>query len=145
MSLSRVTELRRLLRYHEERYYVDAAPEISDAEFDALMRELQDLERAHPELRRSGLADRRASADGRPRGSTTVEHLVPMLSLENAYSEDELREFHGRVCRGLDVPVETALAYVAELKIDGLSIALTYERGRLARGVTRGDGVTAKT
>ena len=64
-----------------------------------------------------------------------------MLSLDNAYSEDELREFHARVCRALDLPEDTPLAYVAELKIDGLSIALTYEHGRLVRGVTRGDGV----
>ena len=140
----RVTELRRLIRYHNERYYVDAAPEISDAEFDALMRELQDLERAHPEL-----ADPDSPAvrvGGRAaEGFAKVNHLVPMLSLENAYNEDELREFHARVCRGLDPSrPRRALAYVAELKIDGVSLALTYERGRLVRGVTRGDGVTGE-
>ena len=68
----------------------------------------------------------------------------PMLSLENAYNEEELREFHARVCRGLDIGPETPLAYVAELKIDGVSLALTYERGRLVRGATRGDGVTGE-
>ena len=79
---------------------------------------------------------------GRPaEGFATVEHLAPMLSLDNAYNEDELREFHARVCRALGLPASAPLAYVAELKIDGLSIALTYEDGRLVRGVTRGDGV----
>ncbi len=143
MSLSRVTELRRLLRHHNERYYVDAVPEISDAEYDALMRELQDLERAHPELADPDSPSVRVGGRA-AEGFAKVDHLVPMLSLENAYNEAELRDFHGRVCRGLDRPVETALAYVAELKIDGVSLALTYERGRLTRGVTRGDGVTGE-
>lgn len=137
---TRILELRRLLRYHEERYYVHDAPEISDPEFDALMRELQTLEAAHPELADPDSPTQRvggAPAEGFP----TVAHLEPMLSLENAYSADELREFHARLCRALDAPEESALPYVAELKIDGLSIALTYERGRLVRGVTRGDGV----
>lgn len=137
---TRILELRRLLRYHEERYYVHDAPEISDPEFDALMRELQTLEAAHPELADRDSPTQRvggAPAEGFP----TVAHLEPMLSLENAYSADELREFHARLCRALGGPEESALPYVAELKIDGLSIALTYERGRLVRGVTRGDGV----
>lgn len=138
-AATRITELRRLLRHHEERYYVHDAPEISDAEFDALMRELQALEAAHPELADPDSPTQRvggAPADGFP----TVAHLEPMLSLENAYSADELREFHARLCRALGVPEASALPYVAELKIDGLSIALTYEHGRLVRGVTRGDG-----
>src|SRR4030095_3382389 len=67
-----------------------------------------------------------------------------MRSLETAYSEDELREFHARLCRGLDQPEDSAIPYVAELKIDGVSLALTYDRGRLLRGVTRGDGVTGE-
>ena len=143
MPSDRITELRRLLRHHNERYYVDAVPEISDAEYDALMRELQDLERAHPELADPDSPSVRVGGRA-AEGFATVDHLVPMLSLENAYNEAELRDFHGRVCRGLDRPVETALAYVAELKIDGVSLALTYERGRLTRGVTRGDGVTGE-
>jgi DNA ligase (NAD+) len=143
MSLDRVLELRRLIQYHNERYYVDAAPEISDAEFDALMRELQDLERAHPEF--ADPESPTVRVGGRAaEGFAKVNHLVPMLSLENAYNEDELREFHARVCRGLDRSPDTPIAYVAELKIDGVSLALTYERGRLARGVTRGDGVTGE-
>lgn len=115
------------------------APEISDAEFDALMRELLTLEAAHPDLVDPESPTQRVG--GRPvEGFPTVAHLEPMLSLENAYSADELREFHARLCRAIGVAETTPMPYVAELKIDGLSIALTYERGRLVRGVTRGDG-----
>jgi DNA ligase (NAD+) len=136
----RVAELRRLIRHHEERYYVHDAPEISDAEYDALMRELAALEAAHPDLADPDSPTQRVG--GRPVEMFAVaRHLVPMLSLDNAYNEAELREFHDRVCRGLGVPADTSLAYVTELKIDGLSIALTYEHGRLRRAVTRGDGV----
>jgi DNA ligase (NAD+) len=134
----RITELRSEIRRHEELYYVQAAPEISDTEFDALMRELQELEAAHPELVSPDSPTQRVG--GRPaEGFATVEHLVPMLSLDNAYNEEELRQFDERVRRGLGTtdPVD----YVAELKIDGLSIALTYQDGRLVRGATRGDGV----
>ena len=137
--LSRVAALRERIRHHEERYYVHDDPEISDAEFDALMRALRDLETAHPDLITPESPTQRVG--GRPvEGFETAVHAAPMLSLENAYSADELREFHRRLCRALDVPEDTALPYVAELKIDGLSIALTYEHGRLVRGVTRGDG-----
>jgi DNA ligase (NAD+) len=136
----RVQQLRSLIRHHEERYYVHDDPEISDAEFDALMAELAALERAHPELADPDSPTRRVG--GRPaEGFDTAPHMAPMLSLENAYQEDELREFHARICRALDRPETDVLSYVTELKIDGLSIALTYERGRLVRGVTRGDGV----
>jgi DNA ligase (NAD+) len=134
----RIHQLREDIRRHEELYYVHAAPEISDAEFDALMRELQTLEAAHPELITADSPTQRVG--GRPvEGFPTVEHLTPMLSLDNAYTEEELRAFDDRVRRGLGTgdPVR----YVAELKIDGLSIALTYEDGRLVRGATRGDGV----
>jgi DNA ligase (NAD+) len=138
--LDRVAALRDLIRHHEERYYVDAAPEISDAEFDALMSELRALEAAHPELADPSSPTERVggrAAEGFP----TARHVSPMLSLDNAYSDDELREFHARICRALDRPVDTPLDYVAELKIDGFSIALTYERRRLVRAVTRGDGI----
>jgi DNA ligase (NAD+) len=137
---ARIAELRAEIRRHEELYYVHDRPEISDAEFDALMRELAALEAAHPELVTPTSPTQRVG--GRPAaGFETVRHLAPMLSLDNAYAETELREFHARICRALDVPAEAALAYVAELKIDGVSIALTYEAGRLQRAVTRGDGV----
>src|SRR5215831_16239524 len=136
----RVRQLRAQIRHHEEQYYVHDAPEVTDAEFDVLMRELTALEAAHPDLADPASPTQRVG--GRPvEGFDTAAHLVPMLSLENAYSEDELREFHARLCRALELVEDTALTYVAELKIDGLSIALTYADGRLARGVTRGDGV----
>jgi DNA ligase (NAD+) len=134
---SRAAALRDLIRHHEERYYVHDAPEISDAEFDALVNELKALELAHPELVTPDSPTQRVG--GRPvEGFETVEHAQPMLSLDNAYSEEGLRAFDERVRKGLgsDDPV----AFVAELKIDGLSIALTYEDGRLLRGATRGDG-----
>ncbi len=141
MSIAdRITELRRLLRYHEERYYIDNAPEITDAEYDALMRELAALEAAHPEL--ADPASPTTRVGGRAaEGFETVRHLAPMLSLDNAYREAELRQFDERLCRAVGLPPGTALDYVTELKIDGLSIALTYEGGRLARAVTRGDGI----
>lgn len=135
----RILELRANIRHHEEQYYVHDNPEITDAEFDALMRELADLEQQHPDLADPDSPTSRVG--GRPaEGFASVDHLEPLLSLDNAYSTDELRAFHERACRGLAVPEDTALAYVAELKIDGLSIALTYEGGRLRRGATRGDG-----
>ena len=136
----RVAALRAEIRRHEELYYLHDAPELTDAEFDGLMRELAALEAAHPELQDPASPTMRVG--GRPAdGFATATHMVAMLSLDNAYSDDELREFHARVCRGLEIDEATPLAYVAELKIDGLSIALTYSEGRLLRGVTRGDGV----
>jgi DNA ligase (NAD+) len=134
----RIQALRREIRRHEELYYVHDAPEISDAEFDALMRELQQIEAAHPDLVTPDSPTQRVG--GRPvEAFATVEHLVPMLSLDNAYNEDELRAFDERVRKGVETA--EAVTYVAELKIDGLSIALTYEDGQLIRGATRGDGV----
>jgi DNA ligase (NAD+) len=138
----RIQELRRLIRYHEERYYVLSAPEIADAEFDELMRELERLEAENPDLLTADSPTQRVG--GRPvEGFDTVEHALPMLSLDNAYSEDELRAFDERVRRGLGETgaIPEKVTYVAELKIDGLSIALTYVDGQLVRGATRGDGV----
>jgi DNA ligase (NAD+) len=134
----RLKELRHAIRHHEERYYIHNDPEVSDEEFDRLLHELERLEAEHPDLVTPDSPTQRVA--GRPiEGFETVAHLVPMLSLDNAYNEDELRAFDERVRKGAgtgDAPV----AYVAELKIDGLSIALTYEHGRLVRGATRGDG-----
>ena len=138
----RINELREQIRHHEERYYVHADPEISDEAFDALVRELEALERDNPDLVTPDSPTQRVG--GRAvAGFATAEHLEPMLSLDNAYNEEELHAFHERVRRGAgsllsaDEPVD----YIAELKIDGLSIALTYESGALVRGVTRGDGI----
>ncbi len=138
---TRIGDLRALIRHHEERYYVLNAPEIADAEFDALMKSLEALEREHPELVTPDSPTQRVG--GRPvEGFEPVEHHVPMLSLDNAYSAEELAAFDARVRRGLagDAEGPAQVAYVAELKIDGLSISLTYEDGQLVRGVTRGDG-----
>jgi len=137
--LERITELRHLIRYHEERYYVLQDPDVSDAEFDALLRELQTLERENPDLVTVDSPTQRVGGRA-AEGFATVEHASPMLSLDNAYSEEELREFHERVRRALGPQHEGAITYVAELKIDGLSMALRYVGGRLARGATRGDG-----
>ena len=132
--------MREKLRRHEYLYYVMDAPEITDAEYDAMMRELKALEDAHPELAAEDSPTRRVG--GKPReGFVTVAHSVPMLSLDNALGEEELREFDRRV-RGL-LRGET-LAYVAELKLDGLSMAVHYRNGRLARAVTRGDGIVGE-
>jgi DNA ligase (NAD+) len=135
----RIAELRRLIRHHEECYYILNTPEISDEEFDRLLHDLERLEADYPDLVTPDSPTQRVA--GRPaEGFATVEHLEPMLSLDNAYSGEELRAFDERVRRGAGVG-ESPIAYVAELKIDGLSIALTYEGGRLVRGATRGDGV----
>src|SRR5262245_19163985 len=135
---ARLKELRDAIRHHEERYYIHNDPEISDDEFDSLLHELEHLEAEYPDLVTADSPTQRVA--GRAvEGFATVEHLVPMLSLDNAYNEEELRAFDERVRRGAGTG-GAPVAYVAELKIDGLSIALTYENGRLVRGATRGDG-----
>ena len=134
----RIEELRREVRRHEHLYYVANRPEIADAEYDALERELRQLEAAHPELVTPDSPTQRVGE--KPEGGfAAFVHRVPMLSLDNTYNEDELREFEQRIFRVLGG--EREIVYTAELKIDGLSIALHYEGGRLARAVTRGDGV----
>ena len=137
-AADRIDELRRLIRYHEERYYILSDPEIADVEFDALMRELERLEAENPDLVSVDSPTQRVGGRAAA-GFETVEHVEPMLSLDNAYSEEELRAFHERVRRGLGR--DGGIDYVAELKIDGLSMALTYQDGVLVRGATRGDGV----
>jgi DNA ligase (NAD+) len=133
---SRLNELRNAIRHHEERYYIHNDPQISVEEFDRLLHELERLEADRPDLVTPDSPPQRVG--GRAvEGFDTVEHMVPMLSLDNAYNEEELRAFDERVRKGAG---QDAVAYVAELQIDGLSIALTYEHGRLRRGATRGDG-----
>ena len=141
----RAEQLRAELRHHEHLYYVLDAPEISDAEYDALMNELKRIETAHPELVTPDSPTQRVG--GKPaEGFQKVRHSRPMLSLDNAYSAEELAAWDRRVheLAGL-LPVE----YMAELKLDGLSVALHYEASesggvRLARGITRGDGQTGE-
>lgn len=144
---ARIEELRRTIRYHNDRYYRDDAPEISDAEYDALFRELVSLEEAHPELSDPDSPTRRVGAEPVESFGTVVrEPGQAMLSLQNAFSEEEIREFDERVRRflrgrGVSPDRVERLRYVAELKIDGLAVELTYEDGRFVRGSTRGDGV----
>jgi len=130
-----IKQLRELIRHHEHRYYVLDDPEISDGEFDRLLRELKELESKHPHLVTPDSPTQRVG--GKPAdGLASVEHSSRMLSLDNAYSETELLDLDRRA-RGV---LEAAPAYVCELKIDGLSLSLIYDDGALARGVTRGDG-----
>ncbi len=137
IAAQKIEALREKLRHHEHLYYVLDAPEISDAQYDALMRELDALEKAHPELVTPDSPTQRVG--GKPReGFVKVPHSSPMLSLDNALGEAELRAFDQRV-RGLLKDGEQ-YAYVAELKMDGVSMAVHYRDGKLAQAVTRGDG-----
>lgn len=135
MQREKIEELRSRLDYHNFKYYVENAPEISDFEFDAMMRELQDLERAHPELADPNSPTVRVGSDLTAEFQT-VKHRFPMLSLGNTYSLDELHEFIARIEKEAG-----EVDYVCELKFDGTAISLTYEHGALLRAVTRGDGV----
>src|ERR1700687_4102412 len=131
-----VEALRDKIRYHEHRYYVLDDPEIGDAEFDKLLNQLKKIEADHPELITPQSPTQRVG--GKPReGFTKVPHSSPMLSLDNAYSEEELREWERRVH---ELSGRTDLEYMCELKLDGMSLALVYNDGRLERGITRGDG-----
>lgn len=132
----RLMELRKALEYHNNKYYIENAPEISDREFDELMHELEKLETAHPELYDPNSPTQRVGQDIN-REFTQVAHKYPMLSLGNTYSEQELRDFDQRVRKVVGDRVQ----YVCELKYDGTSISLTYADGQLVQAVTRGDGV----
>lgn len=128
--------MHKIIRHHDERYYAQSDPEISDYEYDRLLKRLRDLEEANPGLVTRDSPTQRVS--GRPsEGFAEYVHRRPMLSLDNTYSIDDLREWDRRVCRGVG---RDSVEYVAELKIDGLSISAIYEEGLLARGATRGDG-----
>ncbi len=133
----RVAELRRLIEYHNYRYYVLDSPEISDAEYDRLMQELRQLEAEHPELQSPDSPTQRVGA-GPLEAFGIVEHRLPLLSLANAFGIDELRAWHGRVTRLIG---ERELTYVLEPKVDGLAVSLVYEDGRLSVAATRGDGL----
>ncbi|HKI33335.1 MAG TPA: NAD-dependent DNA ligase LigA [Gemmataceae bacterium] len=133
----RVEELRRQINYHNDKYYIDAKPEISDREFDRLLEELKKFETAHPELVTPDSPTQRVG--GKPiAGFRTVSHRVPMLSIDNTYNADELREFDKRVRKGLGKG--DAVTYVVEPKIDGVAMAMTYEGGVFTVGATRGNG-----
>ena len=133
----RIIELREELHAHNHRYYVENAPEISDQEFDALMRELQELEARHPEMHDDNSPTQRVGSDLSSEFQQ-VAHRYPMLSLANTYNRQEVADWYESVSRGLH---GADFEVCCEMKYDGLSISLTYENGRLVRGVTRGDGV----
>src|ERR1700745_1951653 len=131
-----IERLRDKVRHHEYRYYVLDDPEISDAEFDRLMKQLNDLEAAHPALVTPDSPTQRVG--GKPReGFVKAKHSSPTLSLDNAYAEEELRDWERRVH---ELSGRTDVEYMCELKLDGMSLALIYSNGRLERGITRGDG-----
>jgi DNA ligase (NAD+) len=133
-----IDRLRRELERHNRLYYLDAKPEISDFEFDSMLRALEELETKYPQYEDPDSPTKRVGGAPLEGDFPTVIHDPPMLSIENAYSIEELTEWHDRVVRGLG---RDEVEYEAELKIDGVSISLLYENGRLARGATRGDGV----
>ncbi|MBI4288621.1 MAG: NAD-dependent DNA ligase LigA [Chloroflexi bacterium] len=137
---ARVEELRKLINYHNYRYYVLDSPEISDAEYDALTRELREMETAHPQLVTPDSPTQRVGAAPREEFGT-VRHPLPMLSLANAFSYEDLQAWHKRVTNLLP---GRSFSFVCELKMDGLAVALTYENGRLVTGATRGDGFTGE-
>jgi len=135
----RAEELRRLLWHHRRRYYVDNEPEISDGEYDALERELLDLEEVHPELITADSPTRRVGVV--PLDSlATLRHTVPMLSLDNSYTLEEIQDWEERLRRVLGAQASDSPDFSCELKIDGVSLSLIYEDGALARAVSRGDG-----
>jgi DNA ligase (NAD+) len=140
---ARIEELRRLINYHNYRYYVLDSPEISDAEYDRLFRELVELETAYPSLVTPDSPTQRVGAPPAEQFESHT-HLLPMLSLNNAFDEGELRAFDARVKRALALPPEAPIEYVTELKIDGLAVSLTYENGVLVTGATRGDGFSGE-
>ena len=133
----RIETLRRQILYHEKKYYVDNDPQVSDAEFDRLVRELQDLEARFPDLVTPESPTQRVGEKPLT-GFTAVTHRVPMLSIDNCYDEQGLRDFDDRVRKLL---AGEKIEYVAELKIDGLGVSVLYREGRYVRAVTRGDGV----
>ena len=136
----KIEALREKIRHHEYQYFVLDTPEISDQEFDKLTKQLKDLEAEHPELITPDSPTQRVG--GKPReGFVKVRHSSPMLSLDNTYSEEELRGWERRVH---ELSGRSDVDYVCELKLDGMSLALTYEDGKLIRGVTRGDGTTGE-
>ena len=143
-SKERAKTLREQIRHHNYRYHVLDDPEIPDIEYDRLMRELQALEEEFPELVSPDSPTQRVG-DTPVASFGTVQHLLPMLSLGNAFSEEELRDFHRRVIERLDLDeADDSLRYAAEPKLDGAAVSLLYENGKLVRAATRGDGTTGE-
>jgi DNA ligase (NAD+) len=139
-AAARAAELRRLIEHHNYMYYIQDAPEVSDAEFDRLFRELQELEQAHPELASLDSPTQRVGARAQT-DFAPVRHTLPMLSLSNALTDEEAAAFDRRVREGLGIDV---VEYAAEPKFDGLAVTLTYDSGVFVQGATRGDGYTGE-
>jgi DNA ligase (NAD+) len=134
-----VAALSAVIRHHDRLYYENDAPEISDAEYDALMRRLRALEAAHPDLVQPDSPTQRVGGQAAA-GFAKSRHLAPMLSLDNAFAAEDFAEFEARIRRFLNLPADEPLRFIAEPKIDGLSVNLLYEGGRFTKGATRGDG-----
>lgn len=139
----RAKSLRDEIRRHNHRYHVLDDPEVPDIEYDRLVRELQALEKEYPELVTPDSPTQRVGAEPID-AFGTVQHLVPMLSLDNAFTEEELQRFHKRITERLELDIDDDLDYAAEPKLDGAAVSLLYERGQLVRGATRGDGTTGE-
>ena len=139
--VSHIRSLREKINYHNHRYYVLDDPELSDAAFDRLFRELEDLEKQHPALLSSDSPTQRVGA-APLKTFETVRHVLPMLSLANCFTSDEVREFDQRIKRHLKITGD--IEYVVEAKLDGVALELVYEQGRLLVGSTRGDGTTGE-
>ncbi|MYH62963.1 MAG: NAD-dependent DNA ligase LigA [Caldilineaceae bacterium SB0675_bin_29] len=143
LLLDRIEKLRKSISHHQYRYYVVDDPEISDAEFDSLFRELQSLEEQHPEFRDLNSPTVRVGGAVAERFAK-VQHQVPVLSLANAFGEDDLHRWRERLLRLLPEEEQPRLAYVVEPKFDGLTVVLQYDDGRFTLGATRGDGETGE-
>jgi DNA ligase (NAD+) len=139
----KVDSLRDQIRHHNYQYHVLDEPEVPDAEYDRLVRELQNLEKEHPELVTVDSPTQRVGAEP-VKAFGTITHVLPMLSLDNAFSEDELNDFHRRVTERLDMEIDAELHYAAEPKLDGAAVSLLYKNGQLVHGATRGDGTTGE-
>ena len=139
-AANELMRLARQIAYHDKLYHADDAPEITDQEYDALVRRNRELEDAFPDLIRADSPSKKIGHQIAASPLSKVTHEVRMMSLDNAFSDDELRDFFGRVRRYLNLPDDTAIGFTVEDKIDGLSCSLRYEAGRLMRAATRGDG-----
>src|SRR6186997_2802277 len=137
----RLATLRRAIAHHDRLYHFEGRPEISDAEYDQLYRALVELEALHPELVTPDSPTQRVGSPiPEGQGFASVAHSVPMLSIDSLFDEDEVRDFEARIVRFLNLSSGDELDWAVEPKFDGVSAALTYERGVLVRGATRGDG-----
>ena len=142
-AAQRIKWLSRELERHNRLYYEKDMPEITDAEYDALFKELQQLEQGFPELAQPDSPTKRVG--GRPLAKfSQVRHTMPMLSLENGFTEEDIRDFDDRVKRFLGLPGETTISYMCEPKMDGVAVELVYQQGLFSIGSTRGDGLVGE-